>query len=409
MKPDILVISLPEHKRRKSFYDNWKNISIDYKFFDAVNGWENKKDTPISSRFNRVLRPGEIGCVESHRAIWKKYQDNPEGVIIFEDDLLPNNNSDNIYLYIETAKTIKDLEFLYLAQLRGTQETNHTECKNIELCKTNYPFWGTGAYWISPEGMKRCLSLTENLDTAADWIYYDMPIGSYYHLSYACCFTAELYANKSQTRSNIEKDEFEQPEIKQSDIIKKERKYGTSALIRYYNDGYTVIQCLESIRGIFDEIVFCYQPHENGYHKDVLEYLINKKVESLKDENIIFVPYHSIPYKNKTYDINKVHANYTMANYSNYALLACNYSRVIKIDTDQIYFNSILKNVVEKNVDPKNIVYPYGINYFLTPDGKEIAPCDNKFNGFDGDTLFIDFTLNPFFKQTENWEYLSFN
>lgn len=189
------------------------------------------------------------------------------------------------------------------------------------------------------------------------------------------------------------------------EVLEKERTPGISGLVRYYNDGHTVIPCLESLKGVFDEIIFAYQPHEDGFDKEVLNAVIEGKIPELEGINIIPVDYRYNPVIKGSPKEMRDPRN-SLANYYNTGLLACNKNKFMKIDTDQIYFNSVIKSIIKSNSEPNIIKYPFGVNYILTETGDEVSPALAPLNGMYGDTLVVDFSMKPFFMQGVRWEYL---
>lgn len=190
-----------------------------------------------------------------------------------------------------------------------------------------------------------------------------------------------------------------------AELRNKERSAGVAGIVRYFNDGFTAIPCLESIKGIFDEIIFAYQPHAPGFHRKVLEDIINGRVPELKGMNIVPVEYKYEPVVKFIPGVIR-DPRCTLGNYYNTAISACSKEKFIKIDTDQIYFNSVLKKIIEENKVINKLTYPYGVNYILTDSGEEVAPAQAPFNGLVGDTLIVDFRMDPIFMQGPRWEYL---
>lgn len=182
--PDIHVISIPGHWRRQNFINRWAGVPLLWRFFDATDGKKEGLSCPARSpRFHRPLRAGELGCVISHRRIWERYKNDPRGVVVVEDDVEPTAYTPQLLDLCRKA-TATATEILYLANLDGTALTNPPG-QPPEVRLSPGPFWGTAAYWISPAGMRRCLALTELLDTAADWVYYDIPPEKLAYLSSA--------------------------------------------------------------------------------------------------------------------------------------------------------------------------------------------------------------------------------
>lgn len=193
--------------------------------------------------------------------------------------------------------------------------------------------------------------------------------------------------------------------VNQEDILSKEHTPGITGYVRYYNDGYTLIPSLESIRGIFDEIVIVHQPTE-GIHRERLNMVISGSVESLKNEKIRAFEYPVTPWVHGSPGKKPTEKVFTLANYYNYGMSKIHTSKFMKIDTDQIYFPSNLKMMLACNRIPHVITYPYGINLFMDDNGNHLSPQKSPLNGLYGDTLPTDFSIKPWFKQTHIWEQL---
>lgn len=91
----IIVISLPESKRRVLVEEELNQYGLDFEYLDAVNGKTGtheflKKCDKKKFRRNmgRDVLPGEIGCYASHELAWLKCIEWNQPVIILEDDFV---------------------------------------------------------------------------------------------------------------------------------------------------------------------------------------------------------------------------------------------------------------------------------------------------------------------------------
>lgn len=203
----------------------------------------------------------------------------------------------------------------------------------------------------------------------------------------------------------------EPPESVENYVVSREtiegetRRPGVSALIRYYNDRFTLIPSLESIRGIFDEIVIVHQPCDD-FSEDLLSRIGTGELPSLAGETIrIFCyPWFVCP---PLGPVSPRRVQNSLANYCNYGLSKIQTEYFIKIDTDQIYFTSRFKEMVHSGVSEGVNFCPFGINLFFDHNEMPIFCPEELYNGLSGDTQLMSFANKPFFVQAPLWEVLT--
>lgn len=93
----IIVINLPgDATRRRLVAEQFDQVGLRFSWHEAVPGSELAPDEPgvaycaqLNRRqYHQALRPGEIGCYESHRAVWQRFVDSGQPrVAVFEDDI----------------------------------------------------------------------------------------------------------------------------------------------------------------------------------------------------------------------------------------------------------------------------------------------------------------------------------
>lgn len=199
-------------------------------------------------------------------------------------------------------------------------------------------------------------------------------------------------------------------EITRECIKATPKKLGVAAYMRLYNEKNTLIECLLSIRGIFDQIVIAHQNSTDGTNS-LIEDIKAKRVPGLEEERIEFHFYDEnvIPpgvnkYGKPAY-IPVPPIVQTMANYSNFALSKVSYEWAFKIDADQIYFNAPLKRMINTAMASGEIFYQSGINaYFI--DGGVYTDVENSCNGWR-DTIFAK-TDAQFFINLPSHEHIPF-
>ncbi len=89
----IYVISLADAEdRRAQARAQFARQSVDFQFFDALNGeegltlFDSCDDETFVLHTGRVTTAGEIGCFASHKALWQRCADADVAIMIMEDD-----------------------------------------------------------------------------------------------------------------------------------------------------------------------------------------------------------------------------------------------------------------------------------------------------------------------------------
>jgi glycosyl transferase family 25 len=94
----VFVINLPrDSARRESMRTRFDPLGVDLTFIEAVDGaamtpeqWSFYDGEKRRKYFGRDLKPGEIGCLLSHRKIFEKIvTENITVAVILEDDVIP--------------------------------------------------------------------------------------------------------------------------------------------------------------------------------------------------------------------------------------------------------------------------------------------------------------------------------
>lgn len=182
---------------------------------------------------------------------------------------------------------------------------------------------------------------------------------------------------------------------------------GITALIRYYNDRHTLLPCLESIRGVFDEIVIVHQTCDD-YSEDLLARIREKHFPSLAGESIhtyeypwfVYPPHYPAEWPEPE-EVN------TLANYCNYGLSKIRTEHFLKIDADQIYFRNILKEMVDAGRSEKVDYAGSGINIFIDKEGECLIDPKHPGNGGGGDHRMMPPTSKPWFIHKPAYEVLT--
>lgn len=135
MTPKIFIISLDSaHIRRQKIISSLERENVDWEFFDAIKG-ENIEvlthdavDVAASMRFpGYLLKPNEVACFLSHKALWEKSIVLDEPIVVLEDDALLNKKFEG-----NLAKILKTLKFKKIDVLRLGNGGYKTEKKKID-------------------------------------------------------------------------------------------------------------------------------------------------------------------------------------------------------------------------------------------------------------------------------------
>lgn len=182
-------------------------------------------------------------------------------------------------------------------------------------------------------------------------------------------------------------------------------KNGITAFIRYDGDGYTLLPCLKLINGLFDDIMLISHPSIlDDFHKNQLKYALSiyPNIRHFEYPYMIWL---------KKYGVFPESDKHTLASYYNFGVNKIETNRWVKIDTDQVYFTSILKDIIELNKNYNDtVIYPYGINALLTENDELITPGDKQFNGYHCDTYIVHSDkMNTIYTHSIDYEVLNNN
>jgi glycosyl transferase, family 25 len=118
----VVVLNLKSSSARRQQIDaHLKNLGIDYRFFDAIDGRllsaaELERLAPPSSLlFDRPLTPGEIGCATSHFALIRQLAgEHHEFDCVLEDDVMPLSDDVRYFLQSQTLAALPEFDVLRL-------------------------------------------------------------------------------------------------------------------------------------------------------------------------------------------------------------------------------------------------------------------------------------------------------
>jgi collagen beta-1,O-galactosyltransferase len=121
------------------------------------------------SSYDDIRSVGEIGCYLSHTNIWKEIVDkNYTNCIIFEDDVIPNKNYDEIIKYIDNVPEDYDIAYLGWWSRKDVNNKNKNSYWLYTEDKEKSNILGLYSYIISNEGAKKLLSKAFPIDVQLD-------------------------------------------------------------------------------------------------------------------------------------------------------------------------------------------------------------------------------------------------
>lgn len=162
------VISLPEaHARRQAMKVQLDRLGIEFSFFDAVDG--RGFDVPSHPAYDAVRRRaffgrdmtgGEIGCLLSHRGLYKKIvEEGLDAAVIFEDDAMLHDDLPKVLAALASCKVPYDL-----LRFLGSEKVALSPQKIIAPVTQGYTLnrlcttpGGAHAYLITQEGTRKML------------------------------------------------------------------------------------------------------------------------------------------------------------------------------------------------------------------------------------------------------------
>lgn len=175
-----------------------------------------------------------------------------------------------------------------------------------------------------------------------------------------------------------------------------------SAFIRVANEENTILACLKSIEGLFDEYIIV--------HSDITDNTLNLVNEYVKDKSNYIVkqyPHSVYPSHHPIYKTKDYKKENSLAEYYNFAMSLVTGDLVYKIDADQIYITDRLQRFFDycksKN-NEKIIIGTKGYNTFFR-NGKFVKCKNHPING-GADAFLLSRKINFKFFQTNYYEKL---
>lgn len=115
----------------------------------------------------RLLLPGELGCALAHVNVYRRIFASCKGGLILEDDIGLTNEA--LKDAESVVKSIKRPDFVQFARYRHTFIKSQL-VPGIYVADTSKGFWGTAAYFVSPEMAQRMMRRHSGfVDLADNW------------------------------------------------------------------------------------------------------------------------------------------------------------------------------------------------------------------------------------------------
>lgn len=174
MSTPIFVINLASStERAKSISSQFDKLSIEFDFFDAING-KREPNHELFKKYNRnkhflrkgrYLSKGELGCYASHYLLIKKCLELNKAIIVFEDDAVIDPKFGEFYKHIDNF--IEQCEFIWLHHsFRNKPVKYEFELNEFNISRCQYEHVCATGYLITPRAAKKLL---EHMDE--EWIY----------------------------------------------------------------------------------------------------------------------------------------------------------------------------------------------------------------------------------------------
>lgn len=147
-------------KNRCERYPAIDGTSIDINKIDDTIITNSARQSIISQKqkvYGVSLTYGSLGCALSHKKIWEKCASSNNTYLIFEDDIIPHSNFDNIFNQVlSQLNNIKyDIFYLGYNEIPGFRKTKI----NDVISKPAGLITGMYGYLVSPKGAQQLLSI----------------------------------------------------------------------------------------------------------------------------------------------------------------------------------------------------------------------------------------------------------
>ncbi|MBZ5486465.1 glycosyltransferase family 25 protein [Halomonas aquamarina] len=184
----IYVLTMRDSKRIASIEEQMLKSSLNFEYVDAVvlkddhNAYVNQQS--VKENYGKELSRGEVGCYLSHKSIWEKVVLSNKASVIFEDDALIDKKIVNFLNRLSLSEVSYDVLILGHSKKDYRNKSLYHFLEPLKISEKvgeflvgrGFKTWpsGTVGYIITPEGAKKLLSISEEINSVLDdWPYYE--------------------------------------------------------------------------------------------------------------------------------------------------------------------------------------------------------------------------------------------
>ncbi len=162
---EIVVVNLERSvERREDMVRLLEPLGLPYSFFDAVDGrkgrhssFDHFDERLAEVRRGFILNAGELGCFASHYLLWERCVRENKPLLIFEDDVVLNDNFAQAYHF-----AARKIERYGLLRFSGHKRRQWATCERLNDAMRIVRFergpHGTSCYAVSPKAASKLLA-----------------------------------------------------------------------------------------------------------------------------------------------------------------------------------------------------------------------------------------------------------
>ncbi|SDX92703.1 Glycosyltransferase involved in LPS biosynthesis, GR25 family [Albimonas donghaensis] len=206
----IFVINLERHTARREFMRlQLDALGLSPIWIKGVDGKREADMKAAANAFYAPLSPGEVGCFESHRTVWKRIVEmDVPGAYVLEDDVVVSQDYGRLDLPAARLAGIDVLKLDYHPRdtLCGVAGVAIGEGKTMRraLGREN----STGSYFVSRAGAEKLLRLSEAFHWPVDLFMFNEVSVAFFALRTWKCIPGLATQTKFVTRGGSEDTEF---------------------------------------------------------------------------------------------------------------------------------------------------------------------------------------------------------
>jgi len=185
MRYPVFIINLDRQTERLRFMQNQlKTLGLESTRFPAVNGRDPAARAHAKTTWYAPLSPGEVGCFESHRGVWKRILDEGvSGAFVLEDDVVVASDFAELDFppeLLESADIIKLDQSRPKESYYGTRQV--PVAPNRSVVRMLGTEMSTGAYFITRSGAAKLYERAKRYIIPVDVFMFDQMAKSFWDL-----------------------------------------------------------------------------------------------------------------------------------------------------------------------------------------------------------------------------------